>query len=424
MKLPQITDTLSGYQYEWTEEHIKIGVSRIKNTDEKVSGEITVSTDAPGYSPHLHQALFNFSSTRSRDELAKRLNKQFDHTDWEVILEQLSVYTLERVRRGEPVVTLYASQEVVPPKYLLEPLIIQNLPNCIYGDPGSLKSNTALLLTQLIQLPWYDNPLSFHVPENSTSCLYLDWETDQDTLQWQLTKLQNGMPGYTNEVIPMLINYRRCAAPLARDIEAIRNRIEECNAKMIVIDSLGLACGGELKEAESALSFFAGLRQLHVTSLILAHNSKGSGETGIKKSIYGSVFFEAGMRNVWEIRKQQENGEDEAHMALFHKKSPPFGKLQHPIGFKLTFTEDSTHVSTEDPKNIGEFIDRMGTQERILNFLKDESRKVATPEIYQHFPELTENNIRNALSNLKKSGSITSLERGTWGLSYKGGDVS
>ena len=168
MKLPQITDTLSGYQYEWTEEHIKIGVSRIKNTDEKVSGEITVSTDAPGYSPHLHQALFNFSSTRSRDELAKRLNKQFDHTDWEVILEQLSVYTLERVRRGEPVVTLYASQEVVPPKYLLEPLIIQNLPNCIYGDPGSLKSNTALLLTQLIQLPWYDNPLSFHVPEPST----------------------------------------------------------------------------------------------------------------------------------------------------------------------------------------------------------------------------------------------------------------
>ena len=77
-------------------------------------------------------------------------------------------------------------------------------------------------------------------------------------------------------VDPFYIKYRSCALPLYQDLEQIKEAIDYYGANLLIIDSLGLASGGEPKETEPALKFFAALRQLKTTSLILGHNSKNS----------------------------------------------------------------------------------------------------------------------------------------------------
>lgn len=400
MSLPTIQDTINGFTYEWAEEQLKVEVSRLHDhsRDGTITGELLISTTAPGAPPHLHQANFNFSASTTRTQLAKLLATRYAEPDWYAVLEQVCVYTLDRIRKGEPVVELWAGDEIEPPVYLLPPLVVQNQPNAIFGAPGAAKSTVALILSQIMVLPWRENPIGLVAPAHPVSCLYLDWETDKATVLWQLTMLGRGMQ------LPAVIQYRHCAVPLAQDLEQIRKWIVDTKSELIIIDSLGLACGGELKEAEPALKFFAAFRQLRTTALILAHTSKD--RESKTKSIYGSVYFEAGMRNIWEIAKRQEPEDDDMDIALFHRKPPPFAKLSQPIGLHISYDGDKMIVGQGQPQTVGEFVERMGIQTQIMNFLKDGPR---SPLDIAANLEIKDANCRNALSRLKAQGRIVKL---------------
>lgn len=408
MSLPQINQTLGGYHFTWEKEMLEVTVSRLKqHKDGRVTGEILITTSAPAYNPHLHQAQFNFSSTHSRRDLARSLEERYSKlADWDTILEQLCVYTLDRVRRGEPVVELWTKEDASPPEYLLEPLILRNYPTIIFGDPSTAKSTVALILTQVMMLPWRDNPLGLAAPERSVRCLFLDYETDPDTIRWLLTMLQRGM-----ELPPLSLNYRHCALPLPQDIEQVRRHIDDYQAEVIIIDSLGLACGGDLKEAESALALFSALRLLRTTSLILAHTAKNP-ETK-KKTVFGSVFFEAQARSIWEIRKAQDTGEDELDVALFHRKPPPFQKLCAPIGLTIKYGPDTMTISQGQPRSVAEFLGALGTQAQIEELLKDGPM---SPKGIMEALDISRGAVDMALKRLKNKQKVVKLEDGKWGL--------
>lgn len=407
MSLPKISEIAGGYQFDWLEnEKVQIKVSRLHdNRDGNLKGELLITTSAEGYSPHLHYGQFNFLSGPTRKKLANDLRELYD-VNWPEMLEQLVVYTTERVRRGEPAEELMADNEQLkPPEYFLEPFIIKNYPNVFFGEPGSVKSTTALIVLSLVILPWTDNPLKLKTPDRPIKCLYLDWETDRETILWQLNCIQNGME---TGVIPL--GYRRCSLPLADDLEQIQRAITDMEVELIVIDSLGLACGEELKEAGPAIRFFAALRSLKCTSLTLAHTSKGNQDSN--KTIYGSVFFEAQARNIWQLKKRQDPGDRELDLMFKNTKSPPFkGKLQD-IAMHMNFGDNSIIVSRENPRNVAEFLEHMGIQDRILEAIK--INPMAPKEISELFkisPEAARMNIKR----LKDKKLIVELGNGKYG---------
>ncbi len=411
MSLPKITETIVGFKFEWESEQIQIDVSRIHNSNSRVEAEVAIATTAPGFPGHLHQANFNFLSTTARTNLAKSLTTRHEEINWPDILEQLAHYTLERVRRGEPVYELYSGDDVKAPQYLLYPLIVQNYPNVIFGDPGSLKSNLAVFLSQILMLPWQDNPANVRAPNEPVRSLYLDWETDKDTLAWLVTTVQRG-----NDLPILCLPYRHCSAPLHQDIEHLQHVIYENNIQVIIIDSLGLAAGGDLTKTDSPLAFFAALRQLRVSSLILAHNSKDP--EARTKSIYGNQFFTAQARNIWEVKKQQEPDSAEAALALFHRKPPPFSKLHKPIGFKMLFDEvaGKMEIAPHDPRNVEEFLAGMTAATRIEELLR--GQPLSELEIKNTLTDIKPNTITQAVKRLKEKNRITKLSSGKWGLSY------
>jgi len=403
---PTITDSIGGYVLEWAAEFIKIQVNRLKtHTDGRVTGEITVTTTNPKAPGHLHQAQLNFSASGTRGQLAKKLNARVP-LDWDAIIEQLCFHVLERARTGGPVQELWTSTEVKPPEYLLYPFVLKNLPSVIFGLPSAAKSTVALILSQVMLLPWDDNPLDIQAPGRSIRSLYLDWETDGDVIQWQMTRLQRGM-----DLPPLAVSYRNCGLPLAQDLEQIRKHIDDTKADLIIIDSLGLASGGELKDAGPAIAFYSALRQLNISSLILAHTSKNREDK--QKSIFGSIYFEAQARNIWEIRKVQEADEDEISVGLFHRKPPPFSKLHKPLGMRLHFNGTGMTIAKHEPQSVREFVSAIGTQAQIKEALKDGA--MSTQEIMDAL-EINRGNADMALKRLRDKKQISRVEDGKWGL--------
>ena len=402
---PTITEALNSIVYEWAPFAVKIRADRVESEGK---AELWFYHCNGSGEELLHTAQVNLMASTTMTALAKRMAAHSEEIPWPQILTCITATTIQMVRRGDPVRDAETCIDVTPPRLLLDPFVVEHYPNVIFGDPGTMKSNFALVLSQVAMTDW-GNSIGLSPPSTPLRVLYLDWETDFETVRWQLKTLQQGMklPDAT------FVSYRRCSLPLALDVQTIADKIKETKADMIIIDSLGLACAGELSKEQSPLAFFSALRQLNTTSLILAHNSKGDAK---QKSIYGSMFFHAQARNIWEIRKSQSEGSSEAGLCLFHVKSPPFLGLQKPRAYKLKFTTTTMHIAAAKAADFQEFVENMSVGTQIILALRNGPMTGA---------ELTKEggieaaNIYVELDRLLKKGQIVKLSEKRWGLASR-----
>ena len=396
--IPKIDKTLLGYTFTW--EDVVIQVTKLHCSKEALKGEITVKTTLPGYAPHLHQAVFNFSSTRAKAELIKELQHICVELDWNSIIEQLRVYTLKLYRQGEPVIELTNESVIQPPEYFIYPVLPIGQLNLIFGEGGVGKSTLCLLLSLLL----INNVSKFGFKVNNPvdNILYLDYETDSNIIAWQLNALKLG-----NEFLHSKLYYRRCSIPIFEEVETLKEIIMDMNIKIIIVDSVGTACGGNLNEAETANRFALVLRSFNITSLLISHTSKEKAEA---KTPYGSIYFWNNSRNIWEIRKVQNVGEDEISIGLFHRKSN-ISKLCKPIGLKFSYLEDKIKVSRQDIEEVEEFHNELPLRTRIINLIKSEGL-LTSEEIAERLNKGL-HVIRARLHELKKKDIIINV-KGKW----------
>jgi DNA-directed RNA polymerase specialized sigma24 family protein len=402
MSVPQVTVSAGVFSFSWGPENLHIRVDKIRqHKTGYVTGEVTITTSAPGYSPHLFQAQHNLSSLRARTDLVKLMDERYDKANWDEVLEQLSVITLERLRAGEPIRVAGLGNELHEPSYLLYPLLPKSLPTLFYGEGGVAKSYFALFLALSVQLPYEEWDWFPH----QANALYLDYETDFEEVDYRSKRIKRGL----SMPEELSIRYRRCALPLADDLSEIQRAIADGNIGLVVVDSLGAACGGDLNSAEVATRFFGALRQLPVTSLLISHVSK-SKETK-DKTPYGSVYFYNFARNVFELRRIQEAEQDEINLGVFHRKNN-LGKLHYPLGFTVRFETDRTVFQKQDIRDIPEFLETLSNAVRIEALLKHGTMSVA--EIAEEL-DITAGSVRVTLNRLKDRGKAIKVGE-KWGL--------
>lgn len=406
MSKPDIEEGAGFYRFHWPDQQIYILLKRVReHRDGRTTGEVTISTDAEGYSPLLHRALFNLSSTETRVRLGKLLDQRFPEAHWEVLLETFCYLALERIRQGEPAIELWTTQESIEaPQYLLGPVMPIDKPTIIFGEGGVGKSLLALVFAMCITLPWQNNPLGLAVSEGSRAGLYLDYETDNKEIGWRMKCLRVGLG-----LPDFYINYRRCTLPLPDELEDIQGIIAETKSKWVIVDSLGAASGGNLNEAETAIRFFAALRSLKTTSLLIAHTAKES--LGRGRGVFGSVFYFNSARSVWELKQVQEVGEDEISLGLYHRKSN-VSRLHSPLGFKIVFNEDSYVVGQQDLSEVPALQRGQSTQVQILGLLRHGSMKVVA---LKEELDISDNAVRQALAKLKRAEKVIKVGD-EWGL--------
>ena len=410
---PLITETTGGYCVSWADSQIDAHVRRVRVTsDGGVKGELEIiHHNKRGDVCLLPASQFNFSSETTRRNFAKQLKEKISlSVEWKEIFDFLAVRIQELARAGDGYVEVLLEDDVPPPERLLGSIIYKGVQNLIFGDKGVAKSTLAYLFAICVGLPWSDNPFGFEVPALPVATLVLDWETDESIFRYYLSRLKRGM------ALPQCpIYYRRCTLPLRDDIETIERQMAAVNAKLLIIDSLGAAAGGEhgeLKGSEAALLFNAALRKLKTTALIVGQTAKGESEQGKRKTVYGSTYFTYYARNIFELCRGEDDYSDTLHLAMFHRESN-LGKRLSPMGFCLQFNDSTGAIIVErEPVSVSEFSQKLNTQARILEALK--SGAVEIKELAASL-EVPQNNCRVAISRLARQGKVVKVGK-AWGL--------
>lgn len=305
------------------------------------------------------------------------------------------------------------SKRVIEPRHIAVKAVRTN-PQMVYGfeidSPSKWyitnnwmvthNSQLAQLLAIHVLTAWHDNPFGLKVGvKEPRPVLYLDWETDDKNIAYTFTKLKNGLsrPDCT-------LHYRRCAQPFADDLAEIHKMVDQVKPELLIIDSIGAAIQTDLNAADGAIRLLTkDIRQLKVTSLILAHQAKH----GDPKSPFGSIFFYNYARSVVECRKHQELGEDRMEVGIFCHKAN-IAKLFKPIGLEIAFFEDGTIVERKDVMDLPEMESAMPLIDRMYNILK----KPMTIATLAETLNVEENEIQGILSN--RADRFVRLPNGTW----------
>ncbi len=305
---------------------IHIHVSRIR---EQHNGDWRGLVDIRNGDCQIHKSMVNLSITTGRNSLIKFLP---DNQRWKPLIEEMSTYILDALVQGDQMVEIASCEPIESVQYLLEPLLPMNQPTILFGKKGCCKSYLADMVALLVQLPWQDNPLHWKPIKTPANVLYLDWETDRPTLHQRIKRLVRGM-----DLPDLTINYRRCTHRLIDDIEAIHSLIMETNCLLVIVDSAGRACGGDLKDAAVVNDFFAAIRELNITALIIHHTAKD--EFSKRKTPFGSVYFENNARSVWEIQREQQPGENQIILSLANIEANESARHEA-IGLQVSFDNE------------------------------------------------------------------------------------
>lgn len=326
----------------WAADRLVIDAKRYDN---KGGAELTVWYDTGDQLRLVAQNEVHLLSPSSRNTLIRQLrdtSDEYAYINWHWILTCITYKVVKTARGGEPLKELWPTDEdSATLTYLLEPILYKNHPAVIFGDYGSLKSMLALIMAYVVQLPCRNNNLGLITKDEPSTCLYGDYEDEAATFQDRWGKIQRGF----GVDAPMPILYQRLARPLADIIEEVQEIITDNNVKLLIIDSLGPAAGGNLNDPEPAIKYHEALRRLGITSLTLAHNSKDP--LTKKRTIFGSVFFTNLARTIWECKADVEPGQNDALISLKHMKAN-LSRLYGTLGYRITFDDNRIAVAKAD----------------------------------------------------------------------------
>ena len=397
---PEVKANAGIYSFSWEHEQVNIIIDRLHETATRLTAEVDVSTTLPGVDGHLAHADISLASTAGKQGLVKILEQRLPGLEWYVLVEQACLTTIRLHRQGAPAVLL-GSLPDQPTTWLLEPLIQEGQANIIYGRGGSGKSYLADLCALLVQYG-----LS-HVGLMSTEpkpVMILDYETSQDIANNRIKELSDGLGIEKPELL-----YRYSSQPLAYDIQEIQRLVLREHIGLLIVDSVGLACGGEPERAETVIAYFRALRSLRIATLSIDHVTKGEHEK--VTTPFGSIYKLNLARNAWEVRASTESADDEIlNIGLYHRKINQ-GKLRPAMGISFIFADGSIIVDDTEIRSDAELVKGLTLRARINQALKEGAKTV--PELAD-FLEEKQAVVRNMLNRFKLKSYVKMGEK--WGL--------
>lgn len=336
-----------GYKVESESIETEIRLTRVKRSGESLTGELVVTTRLAGVKTVngnvMHVARLNVLSSTSRVALANYLEKRTPdkHMDWHHGIETLAQGVILGEQRGE-VIEEVGLDPITPTdeQFAVEPLVMRGRPALLYGPGGGGKSLVAL--TTGISIATGREIIPGILPRTMGNVLYLDWETNRETVNDRIQAIANGH-GFA---APRMF-YRRCVRPLADDAEELSAIVAEKDIIYVIVDSAAYAMGAQREYGdanESVLRMHEGLRMMKVTALIIDHVAKSDIHVKPGEATpYGSAYKINAVRTSWELRSQSD--EEGLVVGLYHAKSNDTAKL-NAIGIgldwrpgRITFTE-------------------------------------------------------------------------------------
>ena len=401
MSVPTLTTIGGLYRLRWDEEQVVMHLERLyEDSHYQVSCEVQINTTAAGAPSHIHGgSRLNLTSSEARRRLAKYLGEDVLPNNWTSMLEQAAVMVLAEWRKGPPTIELakHTPREALGMR--VSPLLQERQATVFYGEGDTLKSFMGLFIAVLVRSGETQAGLT---PEPG-NVLYLDYETDEDTMWLRTDMIVQGM-GIAG--IPEGIYYRYMHQPLATDSHQINRLILDLGIKLVIVDSAAPAVL-EPESASMTTEYFRALRGLRTTSLTIAHVAKNAKES----SPFGSTFW----RNLPRANFRVIADRDSEHVTigLKHTKSNNGHRLKD-LGFIFEFDPagDRVVISSKALTDVPSLARGLPPSEQIASALSHGALPIQ--EIYQLLPDITQTTISTTLS--RRGDLFRQISRGVWGL--------
>lgn len=375
------------YRLTSAEHSIVLDVSRLRRQYHNLVGELAVSTGlvgTRGVDGVISVANFNLSDARARRERAQTLAsnaRSSNKIDWQTLLETLCQRVLAAERAGTPAIVL--SELASPP--LDEELDIEGFaipkahPSILFGDGGTLKSMTALLVAG-------------RLVERGLRVALFDWELDQWTHRRRLELLFRQMPE---------VRYLRCDRPLTHEIDRLARLVEHDALDFAIFDSCGFACDGPPEAAEAALAYFRAVRQLRVGTLHIAHTTK-TGELAEQRP-FGSAFWHNSARSTWFAKQASVSSDGQViTIGLFNRKAN-LGPQRPPVAFDVTFLTSRIAFTRVDVAGVEELADSIPLWQRLRRELLSGAGK---PKTYAELADTLGVKVDSVEKAVKRKGQV------------------
>ena len=377
---------------------VALTFTRLVVSKDDVRGRLEVRSSWPG-PERLYAGSYKLDGMNSRRDMARHLKERCpDVPDWVEILERSSNFVIDELAEGSPTVLLTNVKDKVGSRFRIEPIAFDNFPVIWFGKGGSGKS----LLAVSAAISVHTGMDIVGLPLERGPVLVCDWELDAETWKSQAALIATGH----NVGMPD-IHYRRCVAPLYHEGESIARYVAREGIKLVIVDSLGYACGGDKNSQEVATRMFEAMRSWQCAVICIDHVSKDSEAT----SPYGSVYFENSARATWRVRGAMDEGSNELAMAMTLEKCN-FGRYQ-PQGFKFTFWPDasepeSVHCQRMDVRDLPGFETSVPDSMRIKTAILEAKANVTVQEIVEA-TGIKEATVRTRLHELTRRGDVEKI---------------
>ena len=328
----------------------------------------------------IYSANFNFYSSRSTQELAKILqtNLPFLANPTQLVesfkkefIKYYSTTPIEKVSNEN--ITSYEAE------FLLQPFVLKNSINLIYGLGATGKSTFACYLATLLD-------------KRGHKVLYIDYENPtSNDIKRTILKIS---PDVDNVYVLCL------KSRLIDNIERLYEDVKKNKIDVIIVDSVIKSMVTDVFNPEAVSRYTTSLFKVPVTWLLISHVAKNNQDG----DPYGSIFFFNDARNVW-FAKRIANHENNI-IQLIHKKSN-FTKLFPSTIFEFSYENKKIHVKQKSIEDYGTITDF------ILLALSEEPKTFA--QLKKELPSVNSNKLTTYLNRLKKRNQIK-FENGLWSI--------
>ena len=253
--------------------------------------------------------------------------KDYPSFFWGSLIDDAKNAIIYSYREGEPAVVMDNLDEIKPRIYSIRPMFIAGVANLMWAPGGSAKSYFGLLSCVMV-----DKGLAvMGMRARKGVALYLDWEENEDVFRQRLKAVHEGL----NLASTSGIIYKKMSGSLSDSIETISEIVLKHGVTFMVVDSVGAALGGNGALQDVVEDYFAAGNVLGITWVSIDHANR-AGETTGNWQIHGSVFKYARARQVYELKKVQEDDEGNIEVFVYHRKANDSG-IKSPRGYRIEF---------------------------------------------------------------------------------------
>lgn len=337
--------------------HVQLELDRFSEDRGELRAEVVVRYTAPGLERQLlAPRRVPLLGTRSLAELAKDLGARMRDVDWRELLEHTFTEAVRAHREGEPAVMLPDVPHRLATRYALEPLALNDLLTVAWSRPGEGKTWLVSAIAAALQTGRAD--VLGLAPAAPLRVAILDWEDDAFTKAERVRAIA-GHP------VPSVV-YVACRAAIWDELDRIMRVVREGAVDYLIVDSLGMACGGLPPESsEAALRCGTAIRRIGLGMFATAHIPKNGND---ESAPFGSIFWLAQLRLGWFVKREQEATDAGFRLGVFCKKSNN-DRTPPPLAYDLVFAEGRTRFERRDVRDTPELASRVSLRWRLQGSL-------------------------------------------------------